>query len=54
MIFKTTGNRIEIEYEREVAFFVRLPLLGELLWTHGDGWQHWPGANVKASLKTAR
>jgi len=50
MIFKTTGRRVEVEYERGVVLFVRLPLLGELLWSHVEGWQHWPWASVKAML----
>ena len=38
MIFKTTSGRVEMEYQRGSVFFVRLPLLGEVLWTHVEGW----------------
>jgi hypothetical protein len=48
MIFKTTGGRIEVGYERGSVFFVRLPLLGEVLWTDMEGWQYWTWRYVKA------
>jgi hypothetical protein len=47
MVFKTTGKRIEVEYERGGIFFVRLPLLGEVLWTHTFGWEYWSAREVK-------
>jgi len=39
MILRTTNDRVEMEYQRGSLFFVRLPLLGEVLWTHVEGWQ---------------
>ena len=48
MIFKTTGGRVEVEYQRGYIFFVRLPLFGEVLWMAGDGWQYWTAREVKA------
>jgi hypothetical protein len=33
MIFKTTDTRVEVEYERGFTFFVRMPVLGEFLWS---------------------
>lgn len=47
MVSLNIGKRIEIEYERGVVFFVRLPLLGDLLWQAGDGWQYWTWREVK-------
>jgi hypothetical protein len=44
MTFKTTSGRVEMEYQRGSLFFVRLPLLGEVLWTHVEGWQYWRDA----------
>src|SRR5262245_21107647 len=35
IVFKTTGKKIEVGYERGLIFFVRLPLLGEVLWMNG-------------------
>ncbi|HEU4367725.1 MAG TPA: hypothetical protein VFV05_05780 [Methylomirabilota bacterium] len=46
MIFETTSGCIEMEYQRGSVFFVRLPLLGELLWTHVEGWKYWPAART--------
>ena len=33
------GKRIEIEYERGMVFFVRLPLIGGICWTRMFGWE---------------
>ena len=51
MIFKTTGDRVEMEYQRGSVFFVRLPLLGDVLWTSLEGWQFWPWRQVRAQLE---
>jgi hypothetical protein len=38
MILKT--KCVEVEYSRGLVFLVRLPLVGQLLWTHTEGWQY--------------
>ena len=35
-------------------FFVRLPLLGEVLWTRSNGWQYWPARTVKGCRRDDR
>jgi hypothetical protein len=44
MIFKT--KRVEIEYRRGGLFYVRAPLIGEVLWTHVEGWQYFAPAKA--------
>jgi hypothetical protein len=51
MILKTTGRRFEIEYERGMVFFIRLPVLGDVLWTQTFGWEYWPWREVKRTLR---
>jgi hypothetical protein len=50
MIFRTDSKRVEVEYSRGYIFFVRFPLLGEVLWIRPEGWQFWPWRSVKAEL----
>jgi hypothetical protein len=42
------GQNIEFAYEHGVEFFVRLPLLGDVLGTNPGGWQYWTWREVKA------
>jgi hypothetical protein len=51
MIFRTDSKRVEVEYTRGVIFFVRLPLLGEVLCTRVEAWRFWPWPTVKAALQ---
>jgi hypothetical protein len=48
MVSMKIGKSIELEYERGMVFFIRLPLLGEVLWTNLEGWQYWTWREVKA------
>ena len=51
MVSLKIGKSIEVAYERGAEFFVRLPLLGDVLWLNSEGWQHWPWGEVKAQLE---
>jgi hypothetical protein len=48
MIFRTDSKRVEVEYSRGFIFFVRLPLVGEVLWTRTNGWQYWSSREANA------
>ena len=47
MLVKT--KRVEIEYSRGVVFFLRLPLIGQVCWTHGSGWVYDTPSDVRAA-----
>jgi hypothetical protein len=50
MILQTDSKRVEVEYTRGSTFFVRFPLLGEVLWTRAFGWESYSRPMVKATL----
>src|SRR6267378_2619417 len=47
MIFKTTGRRVEVEYERGMVLFVRLPMIGGISWTRCSRWERVTTARVE-------
>jgi len=39
MVVLKIGKSIEVEYQRGMVFFLKLPLLGGICWTRMFGWQ---------------
>jgi hypothetical protein len=51
MEFHTDSRRVEVEYTRGYIFFLRLPHVGEVLWTRAFGREAYPWRTVNERLQ---